>query len=259
MGRIESFEFNDSAWCPPVIRSAIVEILGEALGGAAIYPQLAGEFRLFCEQFPQATLLDLCSGSGLPIASLLDGLEDSPAPRRIYLSDLYPNPEQLQACASRHPVLQVLEEPVDARLIPESLDHQAITLFGSLHHLPPDTVAGIMARCNQNRQGFFFAEPFPRQLRCFLPIFLLAWKPLLLTPFRSRRDNALKALLTFVLPLIPNALLWDGIASVLRIHSGDELTAMAREHTEDYRIRYREFPIGLGGKVTVFSGYPRRR
>lgn len=258
MKRISAFEFNDSVWCPLDIRESITEILGATFQVDGIYRGVADEFRGFCSQLGGGVLIDVCSGSGLPAASLLEHIGESGClPQKVFLSDLFPNTAALQKSRQRCPErLQVIENPVDATCLPTDLDYDAVTMFNSLHHFDPAIVQRIIDGCVENRKAWFFVEAFPRNLRCFLPIFLAVFGPLLRNPFDAPKRGWLKFILTYLLPVIPNALLWDGIVSVLRTHTREEVLAMVRKHEESYLCSFTEIPMALGGRVTVFSGIP---
>jgi hypothetical protein len=74
----------------------------------------------------------------------------------------------------------------------------------------------------------------------------------------TRRQRLPKALLTYLVPLIPLVATWDGIVSVLRIYGEDELRAMTSPY-DSYLWEYREIPYGTGGRAVVFTGIPRER
>ena len=139
MKRVHAFEFNDSPWCPAVIRESITEILGNTFRSGKIYHGLADEFREFCRGLNGGVILDLCSGSGLPAVAMLDSLaEPGHKPARMILSDLFPNVQSLRQSEQQHPdLLESRLEPVDATRLPADLDYDAVTMFSALHHFDP--------------------------------------------------------------------------------------------------------------------------
>jgi hypothetical protein len=259
--RIRAFEFNDSRWCPTVIRESITEILGNTFRRGKVYNGLAGEFREFCRGLNGGVILDLCSGSGLPAVAMLDGLAESgDKPPRVILSDLFPNVQSLRQSEQQHPdLLESRPEPVDATHLPAGLDYDAVTMFSALHHFDPGEVQLIIDDCVENGKRLFFVEAFPRRIRCFFPIFFYALVPLLLNPFTTPKHKFLKFVLTYLMPVIPNAMLWDGIVSVLRIHTPEDLMALVGKHHRGYQFSIKEVPIAFGGRVTVFMGTPNTR
>ena len=85
--------------------------------------------------------------------------------------------------------------------------------------------------------------------------------PLLLNSFSTPKRKWLKFVLTYLIPLIPlipNAMLWDGIVSVLRIHTPQDLMVLAGKHHRSYQFSFKEVPIAFGGRVTVFMGTPKK-
>jgi ubiquinone/menaquinone biosynthesis C-methylase UbiE len=257
--RIRAFEFNDSRWCPAVIRESITEILGNTFRRGKVYLGLSEEFREFCRGLNGGVILDLCSGSGMPAVAMLDSLgESGPKPARMILSDLFPNVESLRQSERQHPdLLESRLQPVDATRLPADIDYDAITMFSALHHFDLAEIQLIIDGCVKNGKGLFFVEAFPRHIRCFLPIFLYALVPLLLNPFTTPKNKFSKFVLTYLIPVIPNAMLWDGIVSVLRIHTPEDLMALVGKHHRSYQFSFKEVPIAFGGRVTVFMGMPK--
>lgn len=258
MRRVHGFEFNDLAACPRVVRESIVETLGLGYRWGRVLDGVGPLFVDFCSRARCASVLDLCSGSGEPVSSLLDALarHGLPAPR-FHLSDLFPDVAAMGRVAQRHAgLVEVIAEPVDACRVPARHDQPARTIINALHHLPPPVAARLFADTVAQRRALFVVEGFPRSLwrmAATLPLLLVAGA---FNPLLAPRDRALKLLCTWLTPVVAATGLWDATVSALRMYSEAELRAMAAA-ARDYEWEYREVPFFPGGRATVFWGIPR--
>lgn len=258
--RIQSFEWNERASTPRFVREAIVETLGTGLRWGRIVAAAGPVFAEFCQRSGADRVLDLCSGSGEPVAILLEALAEQGLPRpRFTLSDLLPNEPAMQRAAELHPgAIDFVPEPVDATGVPDELDQPARTILEAFHHFPPELAGRILADCVRQRRAVFVLEGFPRSLPRLLAIVPAMTVAMAATPFRTRRDRLAKLLGTFVVPVIPAIGLWDAVVSVLRIHTEEELRAMVEPLGGGYTWEYRRIPYAPGGLATAFFGIPPR-
>jgi hypothetical protein len=69
-----------------------------------------------------------------------------------------------------------------------------------------------------------------------------------------RPIRASRLALTYLLPLIPALMAWDGTVSAIRAYAPEELLAIARAvpGSEGY-----EWDAGVAGSALYFTGYPR--
>jgi hypothetical protein len=81
---------------------------------------------------------------------------------------------------------------------------------------------------------------------------MLFFLTLFIKPFRLSR-----LFFTYIIPLIPIFALWDGIVSMLRIYSPDELLQMTSElGKENYVWKAGLLTNKIGTKITYLIGYP---
>lgn len=256
--RVRSFEFNDTPGCPAFIRDSIVETLGLGLRWGRIYEGVGPVFAEFCERARVDTMLDLCSGSGEPASIFLGALERAGAsPPRFVLSDLFPNVASMERVAARHPGrVDVVRQPVDATSVPAEVDQGARTVISAFHHFAPDLARGILADCVAKRRAVFIVEALAGDLRSLLSIIPVMVPAVLANPVHAGRDNALKALFTWALPVIPVLGFWDAVISDVRIYRERELRALVEPLGGDYSWEYREVPFFPGGRASCFYGVP---
>lgn len=144
--------------------------------------------------------------------------------RRPRESDLYPNPK-----SGSGPRIEWLLEPVDATQVPPKLAGVR-TMFSAFHHFRPDAARAILTDAFERRRPICIFESGSGTLLGLaamlgVPLAVLALMPLA-RPFRWAH-----LLFTYLVPLTPLIVLWDGIVSMLRIYSPEQMQKL----TEDSR------------------------
>jgi hypothetical protein len=117
--------------------------------------------------------------------------------------------------------------PVDAARVPESLPGFR-TIFSSFHHFPDTVARDVLGDAVRSGEGFAMAEvtaPTPRAFATMLLMPVFAW---ILTP-RMRPFRWSRLLLTYLLPVIPLVVLWDGLVSCFRTRTPEELLALTSD------------------------------
>jgi len=261
MGRIRAFEFNENPWVPGFVRDSITETLGRAWRMSGAFGAVGDAFADFCRRSGCRVFLDLGSGSGEPVALLAEALaqrgHDSVS---FILSDLFPNVPCMEKVAARHPEVRFRPEPVDAAHVPDDLQCDAYTVLTAFHHFPPPLAAAVLADCVRRRRAIFIVDGLDlRRMLKGMPIRLMPVGALALfaNPFLTRKDRLLKAVFTFLLPLIPLAGMWDSLVSALRFYSPSGFAAMTEDLTGDYQWEFRELKTSAGLSLNVFTGIPR--
>ena len=170
-------------------------------------------------------VVDLGSGSGGPWPALLraPGLEEV----RLTLTDRALDPCALRAFDD--------DQRESVRLGPQTQDLLAPadlpglrTAFACLHHLAPDELEGLFAEVAHDGHPFLGIEVTERKASAIARQFLLF--PAALVAVLFIRPTLAQLALTYLLPVIPLALVWDGVVSCLRSYDPDELCALARQH-----------------------------
>ncbi len=260
MRRVQAFEFHDLPWCPAFVRETIVETLGNALRWGHIYDPVAPIFTEFCERAGVDAVLDLCSGTGEPVAILIDALRrQGIEPPRFALSDLYPNVGRLQGVAADYgDRVEVIDTPVNATAVPRVADRSARSIVSAFHHFPPTIARDMLADCVARRRAVFVLEPTARDL-------LGTWGMLaplvaghLANPFVAPARRMQKFAGTFLLPVLPVATAWDSLVSVARMYGEREYFDLVEGLDADYTWEFRAVNPRPGVRVTVFMGWPRR-
>ncbi len=262
MKRRDLFEFEDLPWLPGWLRNLVTDVLreGVVLGGnvyRSVTPVLA---RIIREQ--RATrVVDLCSGSSGPWVRLKSGLNAQQVDFELVFTDKYPNTPAFQAAVARigDGRTTFVGESIDATTVPPHLTGIR-TLFTSFHHLPPRTARRVLQDAYQQRTSICV---FEFTGRTWIPILLsLLLGPILVwTQVPRLRPLTLRRLLfTYLVPIAPLVVAWDGVVSNLRTYSTGELTDMTRDlASDDYEWDIGQLPRGTrpGPPVTYLIGHPR--
>jgi hypothetical protein len=75
-------------------------------------------------------------------------------------------------------------------------------------------------------------------------------------PFLSKQDRLLKAMFTYLIPLIPLMAIWDGVVSIMRMYTEEELTALTSSIDIQFQWEFQKISVGWGNKMSVFIGKP---
>jgi len=260
MGRVHLFEFNDSRFCPRFVRDSVVEVLGRVIAAGPI-PELAAPiFARFIEKGGVRRLLDLGSGTGMTTAAIVAAAERAGAGDipEVVLSDLRGGREARGVAAICNGRCRFWPDPVDAMAVDPAIAHDGRSFFCVFHHFRPAEARQVLAAAARDGKAVLIIEPFPRNPLYLRPLFFPSLFAYLANPFRTRRDRFLKFVFTFIVPLLPFLGLWDGLVSAMRIHSGDELLAMARAAAPDWQWEHGRAGFGFLRQISFLMGFPPR-
>ena len=203
-------------------------------------------------------VLDLCSGAGGPWVPLLSSWEKSGGgPIEVRLSDFRTSPEAwARAEHDTRGVIKPIPQPVDARAVPKEIPGFR-TLFAAFHHFRPKEAREILADAVRQKRGIAVLEvtqrtPLSIFLACFSWLFVMLLTPGI-RPFKISR-----LLFTYLIPVIPALVTFDGVVSCLRSYTLDELGELAGQAGPGYdwdigEVNYPGFPI----PVSYLIGTPR--
>ena len=267
MRRIQFIELHEQPWFPSSLRDDVTDAVQFGFNLLKAYepiaPLLQGVIDSAGPKHPQS-VVDMCSGGGGPWLDLSRKLRCAPGGNssglQIWLTDKYPNIEAFRnlsaasdgdsAChISYHP------EPVDAMNVPRALQGLR-TMFTSFHHFSPDAARAILQNAVDARESvgiFEITRRTPSTIgRIFVGTLLLFLHTPRIRPFRWSR-----LMWTYLIPIIPLVLLFDGVVSCLRTYRPQELHEIVQKLTS---CQY-QWDIGerTGGKmpITYLIGYPQ--
>ena len=248
--RLHLFEWEDQAWFPASLRKAMTSYLAVAYGVTPL-PKFWAE-RL-CELMkPNQTtdIVDLGSGSGGPIPRVVKELREAGFDVRVTLTDLFPESNTELFVHDDPNGIGYWPEPVDAANVPPSL-RGIRTMFTSFHHLRPRRAQKVLENAFEQRQTICIFESSSRAAGAVASMLLVPFLVLLLTP-KVRPVSWVQIVFTYLVPILPLLICWDGIVSQLRTYSVNEL----KELTQGLQSPEYGWEIGLMQIPNMPAGLP---
>lgn len=256
--RLHLFEFEDQPWFPHIFRQGMLDFLRFMISKLGAYGPAIPLLEDLLRRSGQHHFTDICSGAGGGIAGIRGALSQRMGePVRVTLSDLYPNLgayEFLQAESGGQ--IDFIASPVDATKVPPQIQGVR-TIFSSFHHFKPDQAVAILRNAADQRAPIGIFEGSGKSW-LELIIFLLTFPIIILvvTPF-IRPFKLSRLFFTYLIPIIPLGILWDGLVSLFRIYNPRMLNELiARVETPPgYTWRSGIVGSGPGKQVIYLIGY----
>jgi hypothetical protein len=257
MRRTELPEIHDHPVFPGFLRDYVTEVLEALWQRTGAYRSILPVLKQALDSAGTDRVLDLCSGGGGPWSMLAQELEQAyGCTVRVCLTDRYPNQRVFNSApdASNH---AITFEPasIDATRVPRKLSGLR-TIFSSFHHFAPEYARAILDDAVDAGQGIAIFEVAQRRamtvlLTLGLPFFVLALVPGM-RPFRWGR-----LFWTWIIPVIPFVLGFDGLVSCMRTYSRPELEQLAASVSHS-GYRWQTGSAGTGRlRVTYLIGCPQ--
>lgn len=234
MSRRHLMEFEDQPWFPDPIRRAMTDYLS-MLGNLLERPYSGFVPRLAAAMRAAGTtdLVDLCSGGTGPVITITKMLKQREGlVARALLTDLYPNIERFEQVTARYSdTMSFRADPIDATDVPADIAGFRL-LTNAFHHFPPTLGRAILADAYQQRRGIAVYEVLARTplgVAATLPISASVYVGM---PF-TRPFTLSRAWMTYVVPVLPFFIGFDGFVSAWRIYSPNELRALVGDIAPD--------------------------
>jgi hypothetical protein len=249
--RLHLFELEDQSWFPSLWRNFMTDYLGYVEGKFQLHRLALEPLNRALEDSGATGIVDLCSGAGGPLVPLLREWAEEGRTVPAVLTDLYPHAEMTERGGG---LFEYRSEPVDAAAVPPGLTGLR-TLFNGLHHFRPNQAKAVLADAVRARQPIAVFEVADRTVPAILPLVLVPVFVLVLTPF-IRPFRWSRLVWTYLIPVLPLAIWFDGVVSYLRAYTPDELLAMAQEvepNAYRWHAGYQKAPK-LPGRMTYLTG-----
>jgi hypothetical protein len=258
MRRIQFIELHEQPWFPRTLRNEITDALQCGSQHLKAYSPISDLLQQALDASGSRSVVDLCSGSGGPWLDLSHKLREGTPAHCIWLTDKFPNLEAFENVKSASlNFIDFCGAPVDAMKVPAELVGFR-TMFSSFHHFPPAHARAILQNAVNAKQGIGIFEITSRTASAAGMMFLWSLTPFAFAPamhpFRWSR-----LFYTYLLPLIPLVLLFDGLVSCLRTYRVQELRGLIHElGPTEYLWKTGKQLGAFGGlPVTYLIGYPR--
>lgn len=253
--RLHLFELTDQAWCPRALRDHLTDYLATVVDRMGIFDSAADVIARGLEAAGSEEVLDLASGGGGPLARLRPLVERKLGrPIHVRQSDKFPNTRARERANAAG--LEYLDASVDAMQVPPELRGMR-TMFNALHHFRPGDVRAVLADAQARGVPIGVFEVVERSPKGVLSALFVPLLVLFFTPF-IRPLTLGRFFFTYIVPMAPLAIFWDGLVSELRAHRPEELRritdALARE---GYTWEVGETHLPGKPRVKYVLGLPR--
>jgi hypothetical protein len=204
------------------------------------------------------SIIDLGSGGGGGLLWISEALQKENPDLQIIMTDLYPNLAAFEYTKKQGKNFEYIADPVDARDIPKKLKGLR-TQFLSLHHFRPEDAKKILQNAVDTKQNIAI---FEGQERSLASIFAMIFSPLtvlFVTPF-IKPFSLGRIIFTYLIPLVPIFVLWDGIVSSLRTYSVKEMEDLVNnlENKDQFDWEIRRKKSGPGVNLYLLGTLKNR-
>jgi hypothetical protein len=237
MRRFHLFEWEDQAWLPVVFRDFITDHLRYTSNEPMRRPinvEIGRRLKALVDEENTPRIVDLCAGAGGPLVTISRILVDElRCPVEILLTDLYPNVRAFRRLEGEsNGTIKARYEPTSAFDVPSDLVGIR-TLFTALHHFRPAQVRLLLGDAASKHAAIAVFEPLERSLRMVVLVGVMSFvRGLTHTP-RVGRLTPSRFFFTYLCPLAPFILAWDGMVSALRSYTAQELIELASASPTD--------------------------
>ena len=234
MGRIHLFEFEDQKWFPTFLRNYGTDFLQFLSNMTKMYKPIIPIIKKGLQKSKTNQIVDLCSGGGGGLIWLNSELKKNRADLQIILTDFYPNIPAFKFTKEKADNFEFIKTSVDARNVPEELVGLR-TQFLSLHHFKPKDAKQILQNAIDSNSSIAIFEAQERSIPSVLAMLFSPISVLLITPL-IRPFKIGRIIFTYLIPIVPLFVLWDGLVSSLRTYSVKEMNKLVADlkGTESY-------------------------
>jgi hypothetical protein len=258
--RIHWFEFHDLPWFPATFRDALTEWLRVLWDRIEAYPAIAPILAEMLRESHATRIVDLCSGASGPLLGIQHEFEAGGWSFKAIVTDKFPNVNGMSELRIKsRGAIDTRLTSVDARAVPRDLTGLR-TLFNSFHHFQSLEATQILKDAYAARQPIgIFEIPNRTFVGVSFSFFATFLGVLLLTPTMRPRRLAWWVF-TYLLPVIPFIVAWDGWVSHLRAYTPAELLQMTRKFSDSYGWETRLLKTRKGQfTVTCLLGVPQKK
>ena len=256
--KFRGFEFEDQPWFPVIIRDSMTDYLRFLFRVFKLYKPVLPILKDALRQTKSNHVLDLCSGSGGAVEMIYENLKVTfNKDILITLSDLYPSELTYQYLSEKtHGGISGIKTPVDAADVPYDIKGFR-TIFSGFHHFEKQKATDVLKNAVEAGKGIAIFDGGNKSLWMILLIIIV--HPVLLffcTPF-FRPFRLSRYIFTYLIPIIPFCAIWDGIISIVRLYSPDELLQIARNaDNSNYIWTSGKVKNKFGMSIAYLVGYP---
>lgn len=228
MGRVHLFEFGDLKWFPQRFKNYLTDFLEFGANFFDIYKGIDTILLKGLMKSETAVILDMGSGGGGGWPKIIERLKKKRATLKVKLSDFHPNIDAFKKLKAKFPDhIEFETRSVDARNVQADLKGLR-TMFLCFHHMKPDEGTAILQNAINAKQPIAIFEAQDRSIASTIAMLFSPITTLLFTPF-IKPFSIVRIVFTYIIPVLPLVILFDGLVSNLRTYHEDELMALVRK------------------------------
>ena len=236
MARLSLFEFQDQKWVPSFLRNYETDFLRYLSNNNKIYKQVIPIIKKGLEKSRTKQIIDLGSGGGGGLIWLYSDLKEIMPELKVTLTDYYPNISAFEFATSQVNNLEFLKEPIDARKVPINLVGLR-TQFLSFHHFNENDAKQILQNAISSDNPIAIFELYERSVYNIAKMLFSPLSVLFATPF-IRPFKIGRIVFTYLIPVVPLFVVWDGIVSVLRTYTVQEMECLIEDLSESEQYNW---------------------
>ena len=257
MPRLHLFEIEDQEWFPSFLRDYMTDFLQHVCNTFDLYKGAVPFLKKALLQGGDGKVVDLASGGGGSWLKLSEHLEEEVPDLKVKFTDYFPNEDAFKRTVQQNEaVFEYETASINALDVPHTMKGLR-TMFLSFHHFRPEQAQQILQDAVDDKQPIAIFEAMERNVMHFIQFMFSPINVLLLTPF-IRPFKLGRLLFTYLIPIVPLFVWWDGIVSVLRTYSVAEMQTMASKVNNSESFTWE---IGKtrnkGVTVQYLIGYPK--
>lgn len=221
MNRKHLFEFEDQRWFPGFLRNYLTDFLQFVSNKFNVYKGIVPLLSESLKQSGTSNIIDLASGGGGGLLNLVDALEKEHPEINVLLTDLYPNEKAFAYTSAQSKRFRFKKERVDATNVPTDLKGFR-TQFLSLHHFREEDAVNILQNAVDCNAPIGMFESQERNAKSVIAMIFSPLNVLFVTPM-IRPFSIGRIVFTYLIPLVPLFVMFDGILSALRTYTVPEM------------------------------------
>lgn len=250
MKRLHLFEFEDQKWFPSFLRNYGTDFLQFLSNKTKMYKPIIPIIKKGLEKDGSKQIVDLGSGGGGGLIWLNTELKKDIPDLQIILTDFYPNIPAFQFTKKQADNFKYVDTPVDARCVPNHLKGLR-TQFLSLHHFNFKDAQLILQNAIDSNSSIAIYEGQERSLPSILAMLFSPLSVLITTPF-IRPFKIGRLIFTYLIPIVPLFVLWDGIVSSLRTYNVEEMNDLVKTLKGKERYDWEINKVKSGPAVVLY-------
>lgn len=224
MSRIHLFEFEDQQWLPEFIRNYMTDFLQFLSNKTAMYKGIVPIIEKGLKESQTNQIIDLASGGGGGLIWLNTELRQNNPDLKILLTDYFPNIPAFEHTQKQADNFDFVKMSVDARNVPENLKGLR-TQFLSFHHFKSKDAKQILQNAIDTNSSIAIFEGQERSFQSIMAMIFSPFSVLVTAPF-IRPFHIGRIIFTYLIPIVPVLILWDGVVSSLRTYSVEEMNTL---------------------------------